>query len=50
MNINKTELQVQIDENVAHISDFATELNFAKTYKLESGAINWAQASALSVG
>jgi hypothetical protein len=50
MNINKTELQVQTDENSAHTSDFATALSFAETYKLQSGAIDWTQASALSVG
>ncbi|WP_173055595.1 hypothetical protein [Candidatus Nitrotoga sp. AM1P] len=50
MNINKTELQVQIDENSAHASDFAIALNFVETYKLQSGAIDWTQASALPVG
>lgn len=50
MNINKTELQVQTDENAAHTLNFVTALGFAETYKLQSGVINWAQASALAVG
>ncbi len=50
MNINKTELQVQRDENAANTSSFATVLSFAEAHKLQSGAINWTQASALPIG
>ncbi len=50
MNINKTELQVQTGENAIHTSDLATALSFAEMYKLQSGAIDWTQASALPVG
>ena len=50
MNINKTELRVQKDENAVHTSDFAKALSFAETYKLQSGAIDWTQAIALPVG
>lgn len=46
MNINKAELQVQIDESSAHVVDIATALSFAETYKLQSGITDWAQASA----
>ena len=46
MNINKTELQVQMDGNFAHAADFATVLSFAETYKLQSSVTDWAQASA----
>jgi hypothetical protein len=50
MNINKAELQVQTDEYAVHASDFAIALSFSETYKLQSGAIDWTQASALPVG
>ena len=50
MNINKTELQVQLDGSYAHTSDFATVLSFSETYKLQSGTTDWTQASALSGG
>jgi len=49
MNINKAELQVQTDEYAAHTSDLATALSFFETYKLQSGAIDWTQVSALPV-
>ncbi len=50
MNINKTELQAQTDENAVHTSYFAKVLSFAETNKVQSGAIDWTQASALRVG
>ncbi len=50
MNINKTKLQVQIDGDCAHISDFAPALSFAETYKLQRGVIDRTQVSALPVG
>lgn len=50
MNINKTELQVQIDGDCAHTSDFAPALSFAETYKLQRGVIDRTQVSALPVG
>ena len=49
MNINKTELQVQIDESFAHAADFTTAQNFAETVKLQSGVTDRAQASASPV-
>ena len=50
MNINKTELQVQIDGDSAHVSDFAPALSVAETYKLKSGVIDRTQVSTLPVG
>lgn len=49
MNINKTELQVRIDESDAHAADFATALSFAETVKSQSGITDRAQASASPV-
>jgi len=45
MNINKTELQIQMDGRFALAADFATALSFAEKYKLQSGVTDWAQAS-----
>ncbi len=46
MNITKTKLQVQIDGSFTLVTDFATALSFAEKVKLQSGLMDWAQASA----
>lgn len=46
MDINKTDLQVQMDESFTFVTDFAAALRFSETYKLQSGITDWAQASA----